>query len=69
MLGHSSTTTTLDVYGPLWEGGLDSLPGAMDALMAKERERLAAEARAREVSEAESRRARFKVIGQGNQQV
>lgn len=63
MLGHSSATTTLDVYGHLWEEGLDTLPGAMDALMAKERERLAADARAREVSEAERRRARFKVIG------
>lgn len=62
MLGHSSATTTLDVYGHLWEEGLDALPGAMDALMAKERERLAAEAASREESEAEHRRARFKAI-------
>ena len=63
MLGHSSATTTLDVYGHLWEEGLDTLPGAMDALMSKERERLATEAASREMSEAERRRARFKVIG------
>lgn len=62
MLGHSSATTTLDVYGHLWEEGLDTLPGAIDALMAKERERLAAEVASREQSEAERRRAQFKVI-------
>ncbi|WP_278764027.1 hypothetical protein [Corynebacterium argentoratense] len=51
------------MYGHLWEEGLDTLPGAMDALMAKERERLAAEVASRDESEAERRRARFKVIG------
>lgn len=63
MLGHSSATTTVNVYGHIWEEGLDTQPDAIDALMAKERERLAAEARAREVSGAERQRARFKVIG------
>jgi hypothetical protein len=50
MLRHNSATTTLDVHGHLCEEGLDTLPGAMDALMAKERERLAAEAASREAS-------------------
>ena len=63
MLGHSSATTTLDVYGRLWEKGLDTLPGAMDALMTNERERLAAETEPREESETERWRAQFKVIG------
>lgn len=63
MLGHSSATTTLDAYGRLWEDRLNTLPDAMDALMTKERERLAAEPEPREESEAERRRAQFKVIG------
>ena len=42
MLGHASAAETLDIYGHLWEEGLDSLPGAIEDHMARERARAAA---------------------------
>ena len=39
MCGHADASTTLNVYGHLWDEGLDSIPSAMDAYLAAERER------------------------------
>lgn len=39
MCGHADASTTLNVYGHLWDEGLDAIPGAMDAHLAAERER------------------------------
>ncbi|WP_257203146.1 tyrosine-type recombinase/integrase [Corynebacterium cystitidis] len=39
MCGHASAATTLDIYGYLWDEGLDAVPGAMESHMARERER------------------------------
>lgn len=62
-LDHSSTAMTLDIYAHLWEEGLDALPGAMEAHMKSERKRAEEASTVHEVSEAERRRAQFKVIG------
>ncbi|MGZ9830113.1 site-specific integrase, partial [Tsukamurella ocularis] len=43
MLGHQSAAMTLDTYGHLWHGNLDMVPGAVQAHMQRERERLAAD--------------------------
>lgn len=53
MLGHSSAAMTLDVYGHLWDEGLDAIPGAMAAHMEFERRREAEKLRQAEVREAE----------------
>lgn len=42
MCGHASAATTLDIYGHLWDEGLDAVPGAMEAHLARERKRAAA---------------------------
>lgn len=63
MLGHSSAAMTLDIYAHLWEEGLDTIPGAMEAHMESERKRVEELSTIREASEAERRRAQFKVIG------
>ena len=34
MLGHASATMTLDLYGHLWDRGLDDVADRMDAMMA-----------------------------------
>ncbi len=44
MLGHQSAAMTLDTYGHLWHGNLDMVPGAVQAHMQRERERLGANA-------------------------
>ena len=38
MLGHGSTALTLDVHGHLWDEELNTIPVALDAHMAAERE-------------------------------
>ena len=48
MCGHTDASTTLNVYGHLWDEGLDAIPSAMDAYLAAERERDAARAKRRE---------------------
>ena len=48
MCGHADASTTLNVYGHLWDEGLDAIPSAMDAYLAAERERDAARAKRRE---------------------
>lgn len=47
MCGHADASTTLNVYGHLWDEGLDAIPNAMDAYLAGERARDAARARRR----------------------
>lgn len=47
MCGHADASTTLNVYGHLWDEGLDAIPNAMDAYLAAERERDAARANRR----------------------
>ena len=42
MCGHASAATTLDIYGHLWDEGLDAVPGAMEAHLERERKRAAA---------------------------
>ncbi|PFG27428.1 tyrosine-type recombinase/integrase [Corynebacterium renale] len=39
MCGHADASTTLNVYGHLWDEGLDAIPDAMDAHLAAERDR------------------------------
>lgn len=39
MLGHGPAVMTFDVYGHLWETGLDTLPGTLTDYMALEREK------------------------------
>lgn len=39
MVGHTSASITLDVYGHMWDDELDSLPGRMKAFMEQERKR------------------------------
>lgn len=48
MCGHADASTTLNVYGHLWDEGLDAIPSAMDAYLAAERERDAARTRRRQ---------------------
>ena len=47
MCGHADASTTLNVYGHLWDEGLDAIPNAMDAYLAAERERDVARAKRR----------------------
>lgn len=47
MCGHADASTTLNIYGHLWDEGLDAIPNAMDAYLAAERERDAARAKRR----------------------
>ncbi|MBG6122506.1 hypothetical protein [Corynebacterium aquatimens] len=42
MCGHADASTTLNVYGHLWDEGLDAIPNAIDAYLTAERERDAA---------------------------
>lgn len=62
MLGHASAAMTLDIYGHLWEEGLDALPGAMEAHLERERQRVASESDSQAQVEAERRRSLFKVL-------
>lgn len=62
MLGHASAAMTLDIYGHLWEEGLDALPGAMEAHLERERQRAASASDFQAQTEAERRRAQFKVL-------
>ena len=45
MCGHADVSTTLNVYGHLWDEGLDAIPNALDAYLTAERERDAARAK------------------------
>lgn len=47
MCGHADASTTLNIYGHLWDEGLDAVPNAMDAYLAAERQRDAARAKRR----------------------
>jgi len=62
MLGHASAAMTLDIYGHLWEEGLDAIPGAMEAHLARERQRIAAANGEKAQQDAKRRRARFRVL-------
>lgn len=48
MCGHADASTTLNIYGHLWDEGLDAIPNAMDAYLAGERARDAERAKRRE---------------------
>lgn len=39
MCGHADASATLNVYGHLWDEGLDAIPSALDTYLAVERER------------------------------
>lgn len=39
MCGHADASTTLNIYGHLWDEGLDAIPHALDAHLAAERDR------------------------------
>lgn len=39
MCGHADASTTLNIYGHLWDEGLDAIPRALDAHLAAERDR------------------------------
>ena len=62
MLGHASAAMTLDTYAHLWEEGLDAIPDAIESKMAAERESRAISQRMADASEAERRRAAFRII-------
>lgn len=62
MLGHASAAMTLDIYGHLWEEGLDAIPGAMEAHLARERQRIATVNEEKAQQDAKQRRARFRVL-------
>lgn len=62
MLGHASAAMTLDIYGHLWEEGLDTIPGAMEAYLNKERQRIAETSNLQSQTEAERRRSQFRVL-------
>ena len=62
MLGHASAAMTLDVYGHLWEEGLDQLPGAMEKQLESQRVASAAADAELAAAEARRRRAGFRVV-------
>ncbi|WP_374957139.1 tyrosine-type recombinase/integrase [Corynebacterium falsenii] len=61
MLGHASAAMTLDVYGHLWEEGLDQLPGAMEKQLESQRVASAVADAEAGAAEARRRRAGFRV--------
>lgn len=52
MCGHADASTTLNIYGHLWDHGLDAIPNALDAHLAAEREREARRAERRQARSA-----------------
>lgn len=52
MCGHSDASTTLNIYGHLWDEGLDAIPSAMDTHLAAERARELERAKRREAKTA-----------------
>lgn len=63
MCGHASAATTLDIYGHLWDAGLDAVPGAMDEHMKAEREREKLRAQ-RRAERATRGRGRLRAVGE-----
>lgn len=60
MLGHGTAAMTLDVYGHLWDTGLDDVPTAIESHMAAEREKDKAREKAR--SERRARRGHLRAV-------